>query len=395
MSLGPRAGSLLRLLGIVTLMALGVLARLNLDFVSVDLQEFGLLWYDYIQSHGILSALGDNFTNYSPPYTYLLALMTLTSGSIPKVAAIKLIAVAADVINASLVYRIVRIKYPLGKLPLWAAGAFWCLPTVFINSAIWGQADALYMLFLLACVYFLLREQPLAGMLAFSISFAFKAQAVLLLPWLAVLLFKKRIRVWHFVLVPIVYLLLALPTVLLGRDLMEVMTVYWSQGQSEAFLAAGAPNPYIFISYEHYGAGLWVGLLFSAIAAGSWIGLTVTRNRVLNIERLCMAALSSVALLAFVLPKMHDRYFYPADVLSLVVAFLVPGLWYLPLGFQAASLLAYSDFLLGWGITPIYFGAAVNFLVVPIALWQQYRTFDRRAPESARAAAAGIGDKED
>ena len=32
----------------------------------------------------------------------------------------------------------------------------------------------------------------------------------------------------------------------------------------------------------------------------------------------------SVALVPFLLPKMHDRYFYPADIFSLLAAFYMP-----------------------------------------------------------------------
>jgi hypothetical protein len=42
---------------------------------------------------------------------------------------------------------------------------------------------------------------------------------------------------------------------------------------------------------------------------------------------------------------MHERYFYLADVLSVVLAFYRPRLWYLPLIVQASSFLSYVPFL--------------------------------------------------
>ena len=44
---------------------------------------------------------------------------------------------------------------------------------------------------------------------------------------------------------------------------------------------------------------------------------------------------------------MHERYFYLADVLAVVLAFHRPRLWYVPLLVQAASLLSYGPFLFG------------------------------------------------
>ena len=49
----------------------------------------------------------------------------------------------------------------------------------------------------------------------------------------------------------------------------------------------------------------------------------------------------------YILPKMHDRYFFPADVLSIVFAFYWPRYWYVPIVMGTTSLLAYAKFLLG------------------------------------------------
>ena len=47
----------------------------------------------------------------------------------------------------------------------------------------------------------------------------------------------------------------------------------------------------------------------------------------------------------FTLPGMHERYFFLADVLSVVPAFYRPRLWYVPLLVQTSSLLAYEAYL--------------------------------------------------
>jgi len=87
------------------------------------------------------------------------------------VIAIKLLPILFDFISTYFVYRIVRLKYPTGNKPYWAAGLFFVLPTIFINSAHWGQMDALYTTFLIISLYFFLKEKPLLGMLAFALSF--------------------------------------------------------------------------------------------------------------------------------------------------------------------------------------------------------------------------------
>jgi uncharacterized membrane protein len=44
---------------------------------------------------------------------------------------------------------------------------------------------------------------------------------------------------------------------------------------------------------------------------------------------------------------MHERYFYMADVLSIVVAFYRPRLWLVPVLVQFASFFSYLPFLFG------------------------------------------------
>lgn len=111
---------------------------------------------------------------------------------IPKVTAIKLIPITADVISTYFVYRIVRIKYPRGNKPYWAAGVFFILPTIFINSAHWGQMDALYTLFIIISLFFFLKEKPLLGMLAYALSFSIKIQTIFFIPFLVILFLKKK-----------------------------------------------------------------------------------------------------------------------------------------------------------------------------------------------------------
>ena len=69
---------------------------------------------------------------------------------------------------------------------------------------------------------------------------------------------------------------------------------------------------------------------------------TITRR---DVPAIVLLALICVTLVPFFLPNMRERYYYPADTLSLILAFMLPGLWYLPVLFQILSMLSYSMFL--------------------------------------------------
>ena len=122
-------------------------------------------------------------------------------------------------------------------------------------------------------------------------------------------------------------------------------------------------------SYTHFGEpwtnAFWLSdiLIFLTYRLGGYLGMALltaamavltrgviyqhTRNSPARIRLIVilLAPLVSVALTPFLLPKMHDRYFYPADVMSILLAFSVPQFWFVPLCYQVISSLVYAIFL--------------------------------------------------
>lgn len=368
----------------VILFGISIFLRVQYNsWASGDMTSFLIRWYNQLDDHGILISLGRKFSNYTPPYLYLMALATLTSGILSKVAAIKLISIIFDVYAAWIVFRIIRLRYPDGFMPYLAGSIYFSLPTILINSSVWGQADSIYTAFLLTCVYFLLKEMPLKAVLFFALAVAFKQQALFLAPFLLVLTLQKKIPWYFFVLVPVVYIILVAPTVFLGRSWQDVLTIYFSQASGGKALSRNAANLYIFISRELYPLLIKPSLAAGSIAVLAWVGYTWHFTKRMDRKTLLLMALISVGLTPFVLPKMHDRYFYPADALSLIVGFYVPGTWFLPILYQAVSLLSYMPFLLNIsGQRYVQTAAIINTLTVGFLLWKQWKmTSDAEKPD--------------
>ncbi len=368
----------------VLLFGISIFLRVQYNsWASGDMTSFLIRWYNQLDDHGILISLGRKFSNYTPPYLYLMALATLTSGILSKVAAIKLISIIFDAYAAWIVFRIIRLRYPEGFMPYLAGSVYFSLPTILINSSVWGQADSIYTAFLLTCVYFLLKEMPLKAVLFFALAVAFKQQALFLAPFLLVLTLQKKIPWYFFVLVPVVYIILVAPTVFLGRSWQDVLTIYFSQASGGKALSRNAANLYIFISRELYPLLIKPSLAAGSIAVLAWVGYTWHFTKRMDRKTLLLLALISVGLTPFVLPKMHDRYFYPADALSLIVGFYVPGTWFLPVLYQAVSLLSYMPFLMNIsGQRCVQTAAIINTLTVGFLLWKQWKmTSDAEKPD--------------
>ena len=138
-----------RLDGRWALLALGLDSSLALrlclfDFESGDYRLFLSNWYDFFYEHGRWSGFqtAEPYATYPPLYLYLISLSTLLP--LPKLYAIKLISVAADYLGAWYVWRLAKLASASNSRAWAAMMAFLLLPTVVMNSALWGQCDMLY-----------------------------------------------------------------------------------------------------------------------------------------------------------------------------------------------------------------------------------------------------------
>jgi len=358
-----------------------------------DMDAHILPWYAKLQKHGPLLGLGKDFYNYTPPYLYLLALATLTSSVIAPITSVKLIAMLFDICAAFMIYKIVRLQRPQGYLPVLASALFFTGPTMLANSAVWGQADSIYTAFLLTCLYFLLVDRPLPAVVFFSIALAFKPQGIFFVPLLLVMMLWGKIRWYQLLVVPVVYAICMAPSVAFGRTWQEVFTLYTSQTNSGKALTHNAATVYVFFPRSAYSWLLWPAVLVAVVIFLIWVYYTWRTTRRRDVPAIILLALICVTLVPFFLPNMRERYYYPADTISLILAFVAPGLWYVPILFQILSMLSYSMFL--WAAPQTYLQAATLIaLFTLILLFRQQVSLGEpvkaSTPKQARSKAAAM-----
>ena len=399
--------------GIAVLFGLALILRISLYHVETsDYTVFVSQWYDFIANHGGFAALKYNFSNYNVPYLYLLALCTYLP--VPKLIAIKTLSVVFDGILGLFTYLILRLKYKRSYAALLGALVVVWAPTIFINSAAWGQCDAIYTAFCLGSLYFLLKERPAWVCVFFALALSFKLQAIFFLPVLVVLLIKRKLSLKHLVLIPLIFLLMLVPAFLAGRDIQSLLTIYVGQitnsngggigqfrggnagqfngggpgqpgsqttrqfggqgnpsrpggfgGSSSSSLTANAPSFYQWLPANAPEYWKWIGIFLAAMFI-SLVGVLVAASK----QRLSATILLKVALvfaitIPFLLPDMHERYFYLADVLSIIAAFYVPRTFYIALAMQLCSLLSYAPYLMGTQIISLSY---VAFVVLVLAI---------------------------
>ena len=339
-------------------------------YESYDYHIWVSNWYDMMK-HSAWKSLRVSdpaVCNYTPFYLYMIWLTTFLP--VIKIIAVKIPSLLFEALSAFLVYRLVRHRFPTDRVKACMALAVTILcPTAIMNSVYWCQSDAVYAAGILASLYFLWKGRNTPAFVSFSLAFAFKFQAAFFSPVLLILLLKRKASVFQLLWIPAIYALVGLPALLAGRNAASLCLVYLQQVGYYNDLVMGAANIYQLIPTAfrlgHEKILTAAGVAFSGIAATVSACVAAFRSRELGADFLLRTALFFALILPFFLPKMHERYFYLADMLSIVYGFVIPKRWFIPVGVILVSTLSYVQVTAGPGLAVVvpFFAAIIGVVV--------------------------------
>ena len=370
------------LFGVLT--GLILLAKISLlDYVSDDYDIFLANWiYEYSQmgwKEGLGTYIG---SDYSPPYLYLMLIISRVQDYPPQYL-VKAISIAFEILMAYGIMKIssLRVKGDGARLLIFHIASL--LPTVVFNGAYWGQCDVIYTSFCLMALYMALKGRSARSMLFFGLALCFKLQMVFFLPALLPLWLKKKIKLRHLVLIPATYMVAVIPALWGGKSMHHVLTVYLQQTDAYDFISMNAPNWYQMLPdlgnkslYQLFGP-MAMALGFACVMAMCAL-VTVYRDR-LDTDSTVLICLLMVAGVPYFLPKMHERYTYGADVLSLAAAAYLPGRRFLlPLCFGFASYVAYTAGLPGDRIMDLRWAALFQGMGVALTAAELWRSLNEK-----------------
>ncbi|GIF10372.1 hypothetical protein [Actinoplanes teichomyceticus] len=332
---------------VLALIAVAALARYAGRHEQTEDMRIFTAWYRKLLAAGGFEGLGKEIGNYNAPFLYLLWAASLLPGSIT--IKIKLVWTAFDVLLAFFTYRLAAFRWGV-RAGVAGALIMVLLPTVVINASFYGQMDAMWASFALGGVHFLVRGKPWHCVVFCTVALAVKPQGVFIFPLLALMVLAGSMRLLPLVAAPVTWVLLDLPAILLGRDPVELLTIYDPARQSVHVpaLTSNAPSVWTFFPFTARADTVRnLAYLFTAALVLGLIYVLVARGIRMDATRIVTAAAAFAIGVPFLMPGMHERYFFLADVLSLVLAIYRPRLWYVPMLVQAASLLMYQPFLFG------------------------------------------------
>ena len=354
-------------------MAVTMLARIGmLDFVTADYVSFLAPWVDMFREGGF-ATLGENVGDYNLLYQY--ALLLIANIPLHDLYLIKLLTIIFD--------------YALALAMMQAAGYFasekaktpvflivTALPTVLINGACWGQCDTVYVCFIVLSLYLVKTKRPALSAAMLALAFAFKLQTIFFFPIVLLGLIHGEYKPKHALVFAAAYLVTMIPALLAGRPFMDALSVYANQSMGQYYdrLTYNAPNLYtffpmmLFSNSQEYtwmryidgvskdsanpylrddlmpmmqNAALYACVLLTLLVVLYWLthAKEVTPDMTLDL------ALFFAIFLPFVMPKIHERYFFLADMLSILYAARYRDRRFVPLLVVGASLMSYLPYL--------------------------------------------------
>lgn len=343
---------------------------LCLDHMTYDYQDFLSGWAAFFRENGGFSAVALPKGNYNVPYLYFLAAISYLP--VPDLYLIKLFSLLFDVLLAWSGLRLVRaFAVPGSRKPLMAFSLLLLLPTVILNGAYWGQCDVIYGALILHALASVFEKRPAASVVLLALAFSFKLQTVFILPLWCAFWFLRRVRFRDLLLFPAVSVLTALPAVFLGKPVSDILRIYLGQmNDYSAYLTLNAPSVYALIPYgAEVNVSLFskVGIVCAFLLVAALLLVLFLRRKDVTNQALLTAAIILTVGVPLLLPHMHDRYFFLADVLTLCWAVLSTRRVFLAAAVQVASLGAYHAYLVLRYAFPMSWGALLLTAVLAVS----------------------------
>lgn len=331
---------------VMVLLFLGICLRLSLfDHISADYDTFLKEWVSTMRPLTVREALSTPIGDYNMPYLYLILLISRLPFS--DLYLIKLFSVVAD---GFLALGVGYLMYFLTRKPtpviLGVVAVLFC-PTFWLNSGYWGQCDSIYTVLAVWGLYFCLSSRPRRGMALFGLALSFKLQTIFVLPILAFLLVTNKAKLkdllWFFG----AFFASSVPALLGGRNLVDTFSIYFSQMESYPYLSLNAPSFWSLFHNGYYSDLSPATLIPAATAVLLIVFVFLKEYDKLSNENLIELALIFSVAIPWLLPKMHERYFFLAETLAILYAGMKPKRTPVALILLIGGFLIYCPYLFG------------------------------------------------
>ena len=275
----------------------------------------------------------DVFLDYPPGFLYVLGfldslreLFGIDSGSDAYTMMIKLPSVLGDIAAGLIVYKLGE-KLSSKATALFASAVYLFCPAIFINSAVWGQADGFCLMILLISILLLYNGKTLPSAIVYGLAVICKPQMLIFAPvYLFYTLFRKDIKglVLGVVCGLLTIMLVATPYIQ-NFDYFWLIEKYKSTMDYYAYYTINAYNIWAMFGKNWgglpaEGLGLFILNWFGPVLATAVCGFIMWKGKEKNHVVFPAAAILMSTVYIFSV-KMHERYLFPALIFLLLTYF--------------------------------------------------------------------------
>lgn len=327
---------------IIILLALFIRYKM-LKFESGDYIYHLSNWFNEIKKLGGFKALKYNIGDYNAPYLTIMAFLTYLPFS--SLTSIKLVSIIFDFLGAYYASKLVMQNTKNNKLlAVITFTIILFLPTVWMNSSLWAQCDFIYVTFILMSLYYLRKNKLTLSFILLGLAFSFKLQFIFILPIYLIMYFQeKEISILHFLIIPIVNIILCIPSFMAGKSFMDCMLIYFNQTGTYGDLTLNYPNLY-YIFKEFFNNQSLILIIITIIILGI-LALVIINNKIKIKDNLIKYGLLFSWIMVYCLPRMHERYAFLPEILSIIYVFIYKKDYYLPIILELGAMIGYYQFL--------------------------------------------------
>lgn len=336
-------------LAAVTLISLCIRISLR-DFISGDSAACLLPWYDIIKKNGGIRGLNEQVGNYNMLYQFLIAVMTYIP--IKPLYAYKILSGIFDYFLAAVVAVMVYggTKDHREWNAVLAYSIVVCSPLVFLNSFAWAQCDAIYSFFAVAALIAFFSERYGWTFTLYGIAFAFKLQAVFLLPFFLFIYFaKKKFSSLYFVLIPVMMCVSGIPCLIMGRSVVDIFNVYLKQTGEYEKMTMNYPSFWVIFNdallTDSYEPMKHTAMALTVVILGMFMVCWIVKKIRLNTENMMYMAFILTYTCVLFLPSMHERYGFLYEIFAIVIVFLYRKTIPLLISLGSISMVTYGYYL--------------------------------------------------
>ena len=332
----------------VSAVAVAALAYVRISmfyYQSGDYGSFLYHWVEQMRGMSLTEAMKADIGDYNMPYLYIL--FAISRAKINDLYLIKLVSCLFDGLAAFFVMKIVGHFRKGAVARIVAFVATLALPTVWLNGAFWGQCDVVFASLCLGMVWAILKGKGNLATILWALAFAFKLQAIFALPLLIIALFTKRIKPLSLVWIVPVFFATLVPALLCGRAFGDCIKIYFEQADQYPQMHLNIPSIWTLlghVSFDNFNAA---AIFLAGSALVVFLLLCYHWREAIDDKKLMTLFFIGALLIPFLLPRMHDRYYFLADVAALALFLIDFKRWYVPLVTVLSSYAGYRYFVMG------------------------------------------------